>query len=143
MFRETIKGLFNMFCKINTGILLAVGVFVALAGDEVSVSVYMPWQILAVSAVCTLGALFYSTRLLRGKKLAVRILLHYLYINLVVLGAGVPFHWYNIRRPGSVAAMALGIAVVFAAVSAVSWTKDAWEASRMNEKLREHQGEKE
>ena len=69
----------------------------------------------------------------------IRIGIHYLWVNLVVLGVGFLFDWYQITRPGSVISMVIAIAVIYTIASIGSWTKSARDAKQMNERLKEYQ----
>lgn len=77
------------------------------------------------------------------KETGIRIFLHYLYINAVVLISGWLFDWYNVKSLKSVMYMLFSIALIFAIVSAISWRHEAAVAKKMNEKLQEYQKEKE
>lgn len=62
--------------------------------------------------------------------------------NVIVLTSGFCFQWYRSDDLGSVAVMLVTIALIFGVVSAFSWSRDAGEAKRMNDKLREFQQKK-
>lgn len=63
---------------------------------------------------------------------------HYIMVNMIVLGAGFVFEWYDPKSMGSVTAMLVTIAVIFAVVSGISWGRSARDAKRMNERLQEY-----
>ena len=66
----------------------------------------------------------------------------YLYINAIVLVAGVFFEWYHVSNLQSVFFMVFTVTIVFAIVSVLSWNKALKDAKQMNEKLLEYQQEK-
>ena len=74
--------------------------------------------------------------------MGIRIVAHYILINVIVLTAGFWFQWYKTDHLGNIAAMLITIALIFGIVSALSWKKAAMDAKRMNEKLREFQQKK-
>lgn len=139
-----IRFLFQVFSMVTACVVIAVAIFATILDPAELIETAVLWQIPAVSALCSLSCLIYPWDRTLGKvEMGIRILIHYLVINGVVLGAGFWFGWYNIRRIGSVAAMLLTIAVIFAVVSAITWTQEAREARHMNERLREYQRKKE
>lgn len=86
-----------------------------------------------------MGSLIYPWKRTPGKtEMGIRMLLHYLLVNLIVLGAGLWFGWYRIDHLWSVLSMMISIAAVFAVVSAIEMTKSSKEAKQMNEKLKEY-----
>ena len=68
---------------------------------------------------------------------AVRIFIHYLMIVAVVLLSGWLLEWYDVSNAGSVALMIGAVTIIFAIVSAISWSASAKTAKLMNEKLQE------
>ncbi|MCI9436584.1 MAG: DUF3021 domain-containing protein [Lachnospiraceae bacterium] len=76
-------------------------------------------------------------RPLGKKKMGFQIVGHYILINGIVLTVGFRFGWYRADHLGSISVMLVTIAVIFGLVSVLSWRKDAGDAKRMNEKLRE------
>ena len=63
----------------------------------------------------------------------------YILINIIVLGFGILFDWYNYDNLLNVLTMIIMIAVIFAVVSVVSWKKSERDAKVMNEKLQKYQ----
>ena len=66
-------------------------------------------------------------------------ILHYLYINAVVLCCGYGFGWIDKDNVSMLLVMLLGILLVFAVVSFVVWRLHARESENLNRKLREYQ----
>lgn len=138
--KERLNFLFYVFSVVTTCVVLAVAVFVTVLDPSETVESATLWQIPVVSLFCSLGCLIYPWDKCRGKReAAVRIGLHYIYINIVVLGAGFRFRWYQIDHLKSVAAMLVTIAVIFTVASVIGWRRAAADARRMNERLREYQ----
>lgn len=137
---EKLKLFMNTFCMITTGTTIALASFYMCNAPGEMLSPMSLWEILAVSAATALTTLIYPTDRDMGRvEMIVRIVLHYLAVNAIVLGAGHCFRWYHIDRASSLIPMLLTIAVIFGAVSGISWTQSAREAKRMNELLREYQ----
>lgn len=138
--KERLNFLFSVFSMVTTYVVIAVAVFTTILEPSETVDSAVLWQIPLVSLLCSLGCLIYPwDRTCKKKEKAVRVGVHYVYINILVLGAGVWFEWYRVDRPGSVAAMLITIAVIYAAVSVIGWKKAAEDARRINERLKEYQ----
>lgn len=128
------------FCMVTTG-----SVFVCAAYNEV----FWPqgtfldgnilWQLLALAFVCSLGNFIHPYREISRRREVIDIGLHYVYINVVVLGSGYWFGWMDIENVAMLAVMLLGILVVFAVVSFAIWRIHARESENLNRKLREYQ----
>ena len=65
----------------------------------------------------------------------IRVAIHYILINIIVLGFGSRFEWYQPAHFKSTLYMLIAIAVIFAAVSFISWSLSAKDAKKMNERL--------
>lgn len=136
--------IFRIFAMVTTCTVFATAVFTNFISHAESLNPMMLWEIPAVSMLCALGTLIYPWDVSMSKKeTGIRIFLHYLYINAVVLVSGWLFDWYNVKSFKSVLYMVISIALIFAVVSAFSWRHEAVEAKRMNERLQEYQKEKE
>ncbi len=135
-----LRFLFQVFCMATTCVVIAVALFTTVINPVKSVDPVIMWQIPAVSLLITLGSLIYAWDRKMGKlELKIRIGVHYLWVNLVVLGAGFLFDWYQITKPGSVISMVFAIAVTYAIASIGSRTISARDAKQMNERLKEYQ----
>ena len=69
----------------------------------------------------------------------IRVVIHYILINAIVLGFGSRFNWYQPTHLKSTLYMLIAIAVIFAAVSVISWSLSAKDAKKMNERLEQYQ----
>lgn len=134
--RETLM----TFCMVTTGSVFVCAAYVNVfwPGDP-QINVGVLWQIPTIAFVCSLGNFFHSYREDSRRRAACNMILHYLYINVVVLGGGYQFGWIergNIFMP---AVMTVGILLVFIAVSAVVWSWHKRESETLNRKLQEYQ----
>ena len=68
------------------------------------------------------------------KEFVIRIAIHYLIMNGIVLGGGSLFGWFDIHEPLQVAMMALSVAIIFFIISLYSWTKGNREAQKLNQR---------
>ena len=142
MIMRKIKEIFLTFCMITTGIVFAALVYIKVYYAMNDVGADLLWQILLTSLLCSLGNLIHPVREVGKRRFRVNLLLHYLYINVVVLGTGSRFEWFDLGVPVIVAGMMALILVIFAAISAVNWTMEIRESRRLNEKLLEYQSRK-
>lgn len=91
-----IKILANIFSKITVCVLLASAIYITvMCGLDAQISVRILWQILLVSAVCSIPILMYPDE--EGKELSkqgmiARQIIYFVYINCAVLGA-----WQSVR----------------------------------------------
>ncbi len=75
---------------------------------------------------------------MKKTELLIRIAIHYILINAIVLGFGSQFNWYHPTHLRSILSMLIAIAVIFAAVSVISWSLSAKDAKKMNERLEQY-----
>lgn len=124
---------------ITSCMVIAVALFVTVFDPTERIEAVILWQIPAVAALLSLITLIHPwDRPLKKAGTAVRIVIHYLLVNVIVLGAGYVFNWYNPQSAKSVIIMVITIAVIFAIVSGVSWGRSARDARQMNERLQEY-----
>ena len=123
-----------------TGVVFAVAVFTTIVNPTKTVESMVLWQMLLVSGLCALTSLIYPWNREMGKVEAiVKTVIQYVLVNVIVLGSGILFDWYDPSRFFSIAAMVLSIAIIFGAVLISSWKREALYAARMNELLEEYQ----
>ena len=108
-----------------------------LNGDYDTVPASLLWQIPVLSFLGALSSLIYPwDRGMTRKEFVIRIAIHYLIMNGIVLGGGSLFGWFDIHEPLQVAMMALSVAIIFFIISLYSWTKGNREAQKLNQRLK-------
>ena len=142
MIIRKIKEIFLTFCMITTGIVFATLIYVMIFYEMNDLGADILWQILVTSFLCSLGNLIHPMREVGKRRFKVDILLHYLYINAVVLGTGDYFEWFDFSVPSMTLGMMALIIIVFIVVSAAIWTMETRESRRLNVKLQEYQRKK-
>lgn len=136
---EKMKLLLDIFGKITAGVLMAAAAYITIFwGTEAKISAMILWQVLIVSAVCSVPVLLFAAD--NGKELSkrgmfVRQFLYFLFVNVVVLGLGSLFDWFEFRNVSMVLVMEAMIIAVYALVNVVSYLSDRAAAQNMNEKL--------
>lgn len=128
------------FCMVTTGSVLVCAVYNEVFWPQGTfLDANILWQFLALAFVCSLGNFIHPYREVSRRRAVINKVLHYLYINVVVLGSGYLFEWMDIGNLFMLAVMLLGILAVFAAVSFVVWRLHTRESENLNRKLREYQ----
>nr|WP_302596805.1 DUF3021 family protein [uncultured Cellulosilyticum sp.] len=130
-----LKELAAIFAWVTTGIVIASTIFIGIFYSFEVVTSNILWQILICSLICTLGSLVYPNKELSKKLTAILTIIYYLYINLVVLGCGLIFEWFNMNNLGMVIVMLILIALVFISVWGISIYKSKRLADEMNRRL--------
>lgn len=141
--KRRIREILLTFCMVTTGSMFVSAAYIKVfwPGDP-QVNVDILWQIPVIAFVCSLGNFIHPYRAVSRRRVICQKILHYLYINAMVLGGGYYFAWIEKGNMPMLAVMALGIMLVFAAVSAVVWSWHKKEAERLNSKLQEYQAKK-
>mgnify|MGYP000369116637 FL=1 len=126
----------NKFYEITAWSLLA-SVVMTLISKSDMIPASLLWQIPLLSFLGALSSLIYPwDRSMTRKEFVIRIAIHYLIMNGIVLGGGSLFGWFDIHEPLQVAMMALSVAIIFFIISLYSWTKGNREAQKLNQRLK-------
>lgn len=136
---EKLKEMLYTFSYVTTGVLFSTTLFITIFAKDVTLSVSLLWQILITAFVCVLGNLIYPKKEITAKQIGIRILLHYLYINIVVFGCAAVFEWYDVRNIKMTGFMFLCIMVVFIVVSSIVWKNAMRMSEALNNRLKEYQ----
>lgn len=138
---EKIKNLANIFSKITVCVLAASAIYISvLWGLDAEISVRILWQIIIVSAVCSVPILMYpakNEKELSKKGMIVRQIIYFIYVNIAVLGFGSAFRWFYFAKPEMVAFMEGLIIGVYVVVNLIVYMNDRIAADNMNKKLME------
>lgn len=132
--------LWNVFSWIATGVTCVTAIYIMIFwGADTNIGVELLWQILLVSAVCSLGSLilYNEKKEFSKKEMLVRCCLLFAYVDIIVLTCGFYFQWFYFSSWKMVAGMELCIIAVFAVTMGFSSLAAKKEADAMNKKLRE------
>lgn len=141
--KRRIHFLWNCFCMITTCTLTATMLFTNVLFPVDSMPTNILWQILLVSFLCVMSTLLYPwDRALKKREFCILSGIHYIIINVIILGFGSLFEWYRITSFKSILFMLTAIAVIFVLVSAISWSHSAKDTKKMNERLEKYQNSK-
>ena len=127
----------NKFYEITVWSLFAAIAMTVLNGGDGMVQASILWQIPVLSFLGALSSLIYPwDRSMTRKEFVIRIAIHYLIMNGIMLGGGNLFGWIDIHEPMQVTMMALSVAIIFFIISLYSWTKGNREAQKLNQRLK-------
>lgn len=135
---EKIKKFLFAFACITTFVVFASAVYITIFWKDAMLGVEILWQLLSVSFICCLGSFIYPSEELPKNQFLVRIIIQYIYINLVVMGSGLFFEWFYLDQMGMVMGMFLMIAIIFIIMTLLLTVKDQKEATKLNKKLEEY-----
>lgn len=138
--KKRLSFLWKQFCMISACSLAAVALFTTILFPVDSIHPNVIWQAFFVSFLCTASTLFYPwERKPKKAERYIRKAIHYILINVIVLGFGSLFEWYQPAHLRSLLSMLFTIALIFAAVSFISWQNSVQDAKKMNERLEQYQ----
>lgn len=141
--KRRIKFLWEVFSMILACVVIVVGIFTTIVNPIERVESVIFCQMAVVSFVCALSCFIFPWDcVMKKKEIVIRTGIHYLLINLIVLGAGSLFGWYQVKDLKSLLAMMISIASIYAIVSGAAWRRTAQDTKRLNEKLEQYRGKK-
>lgn len=132
--------LFNIFTKVVTFTLIGSATYLYLFFPEATFTLEFIWQLLFCSLLTCLGSLIYGED--STKVAIIKSVIHYIYVNIVVVSCGLCFDWFNANSLPQIIAMLILIALVFLAVSTITWQKALKDANMLNDKLMQYQSQK-
>lgn len=129
---------------VSTCVTVVVALFTTVVDPQEWIEPVVLWQALVVSFLCAALSTFSFPwdRAMKKWEARVRIIAHYLAINLIVLWFGDQFGWYRLDEWISLLAMLISIAAIYVIVSCFSWRKSKQDAQKMNERLMQYRGKK-
>lgn len=133
-----LKDLFFTFSCVTTGSLTAAAIFITTFDKDTTLSVGILWQILLTSAISSLGNFMYPNRALTKHQLYLFKLLHYLYVNLVVIGSGLIYEWFYLDQLHMILSMAVLVAIVFSVINYAIHCKAKRDTELMNAQLQKY-----
>jgi len=144
---QELKEAMKYFFMITVLILIAATIYISVFyGPGASVQVIFLWQILLVSFLSSLSRMmFYAreNRTLGRKEYWFRWFLCYGYVNVVNLGFGLCFGWFDVSSLPMLAGMLVCILLVFLTVALVVYLVDSKTTQEINQKLKERNVESE
>lgn len=133
---EMLKKLLKAFVQNLAGIMISTAIFISIFVKGYKFQIILLWQIIVISAVCAFGILiFFSKREFTKKQMRIRLIIHYLYINVVVLSGAYIFEWINPDYIIQSFAIMVLIAAVYLSVDIIDMMIGKRTAKIMNKQL--------
>lgn len=136
---KKLKELVFVYACVTTCVVFVTALYITIFWPHTTLGVELLWQILAVSLLTSLGFYIYPEQEVSAKATWLLCVLHYVEVNVVVLGCGSWFGWFRADDLPMVLGMVIIIAFVFVLVSKIMWNRKKKMAALMNERLREYQ----
>jgi len=131
-----IKSMLQVFIYVTAGNTIGAAIYIGLFARDGQFSFSLLWQMIGIAAVCAFGNLiFLSREELSKNKIKIRYVIHYIYIDIVVIGGTVIFKWVNPRQTVNFVFMFLLVAVVYACIITLISSYDFKTAEDLNKKL--------
>lgn len=131
-----IKMIFLIFLYIVACTIIASALFITFIIPETYLEATFLWQVILLSALCSLTTLiFYSNHELSKKSLLLRNIIHLFAIVSIMLGGSLYFRWINIDNTFSIVIMLISIVVVYIVVTVASFMNNKIMANQLNERL--------
>lgn len=139
-FKRKLYALLDLFMRITAGIVLTGTAYIYIFwGRDAEIGVHLLLEIMLCAFLCALSCFIYpdewASQLSKGA-LLVRIILHYVIINVIVLGCGACFSWYHASDWKMLLGMEATIAVVFCVVFIKNYIEDKRMAKELNDRLK-------
>ncbi len=134
---ESVKKVIQTYFYVLSGSIISTAIYITIFLPDLYFNVEIIWQVIVVSAITSLGTLIYrSKREISKKQMRIRHIIHYTYINVVVLVAAVMWRWVNCNRISQIIAMVLLVAGVYFSVTAAMFSNEKRIAESINQRLR-------
>lgn len=136
---DTLKKLFQTFAYVMAGTTISTAIFITIFVPEHKFSILLVWEIIALSAVCALGNfIYYYKEVLSKEQMKHRIICHYIYINIVVIGGGYLWGWLTPGLISEFLVMFLLVAAVYISVTITIFRQEKKTADSLNRRLRKY-----
>jgi hypothetical protein len=136
LWKKAVK-IVQTFAYVIAGITISASIFITLFVPGLRFTILLLWQIIIMSAVCALGNLiYYYKEVLSKRQMRIRIICHYIYINLVVLSGSFLWGWLTPGLIPEFLLMLLLIAIVYVIITFVSFRQEMKIAESINRELR-------
>lgn len=139
-----IKNIARTFIYILAGITICSALYITIFIPEAVLSVMLLWQIILMSAISSCGSLVYcSKKELSKQSMKVRIILHYLYTSMVVLGGAFLFGWIKSNVFPEIIVLFLLMTIQYSMIMIFMFRKEEKTADHLNKRLKEYYPEDE
>lgn len=141
---DLLKKMVLTFFLTVVGIILSTTIFLTIFYPEVHLYLELIWQIIAMSFICTLGNFIFSSKYELSKhQMLIRKSVHFLYINVIVIGGAFLFSWVTPGILTQFFALLVMLELVYAIVMIINILIGKREAEAMNLRLSQLNSEEE
>ncbi len=134
---ESVKKIIQTYFYVLSGSIISTAIFMTIFLPELYFNVKIIWQVIVVAAITSLGTLIYrSKREISKKQMKIRHIIHYTYINVVVLGCALMLQWVNIKQISQILTLVLLVAGVYFSVTTAMFSNEKRIAESINQRLR-------
>lgn len=134
---QELKVISRTFLYVLAGSILSTAIFITIFYPGVTFEVSLLWQVIAMAVLTSLGsALFFSKKEISKNQMKFRKIIHYIYINIIVVGTAILCDWVHISQMIQVVVFLFEVSLVYFAVCAIMFAKEEKAAECMNERLR-------
>lgn len=131
------------FFTVTTFVVAGTAIYILIFQRHATLSADILWQILLTSFLTSFGVWLYQKPDMCKKEIVVRTIIHYLYVNFIILVCGAWFEWYDVTNWIMVVGLCIVVAIVFFIVSVICWRRNIKETELINERLLEYQNQQE
>ena len=134
---ESVKKVIQTYFYVLSGSIISTAIFMTIFLPDLYFNVEVIWQVIVVAAITSLGTLIYRTkREISKNQMRIRHIIHFTYINVVVLGCAIIWKWININCLSQFITMVLLVAGVYFSVTAAMFSNEKRIAESINQRLR-------
>ncbi len=134
---ESVKKVIQTYFYVLSGSIISTAIFMTIFLPDLYFNVEVIWQVIVVAAITSLGTLIYRTkREISKNQMRIRHIIHFTYINIVVLGCAIILKWININRLSQFITLVLLVAGVYFSVTAAMFSNEKRIAESINQRLR-------
>lgn len=132
-----LKKIIQTFFYVLSGSIVSTAIFITIFWPGLMFPIDVIWQVIIMSAITSCGTLFfYSKSEISKKKMKLRMVLHYAYINIVVLATAFVCGWVDFTNLVQIGSMVLLVAAVYFSVNLVMFNSEKRIADNINQRLR-------
>lgn len=137
--RDFFKKQLQLFFLITTCTLFSSALFITIFEHGMKITSEFLWQILIFSLLGTLSMfILYSEKALSRIEANIRKILHYIAINVLLIGLGLYWGWFSTEHKFQIFVIIINVAVVYAVIEVLLYFINARQAEKLNEKIKEY-----
>jgi fatty acid desaturase len=134
---QELRILLKTFIYVLACSMISAAVFITIFNPKETFDIMLLWEVILMAVIASLGSvLFFSKKEISKEQMRIRKIIHYIYINIVVVGTAILCRWIHVSKLLQLMVMLILIALVYTIVCAVMFYKEEKTAEWMNEQLR-------